>query len=251
VAVPTAVAPVVTPAEAVSEPVANQLPSVTQPVAAPINDAPVAEETNTTGDGADTAVWAGLLLSALAAAGLGTVAVAALRRRRKVHDIRVLERPELAADGRPLNRQLRTNTVPTLERPVVNQPISDTLVASSIAAPVAATSPYVAPQVTDGDAREVATRTQPERVLAHSGAAVALPHDRPASVEERRALVERLAFAKPDRANPFRSHKARLHRAKLIVQSLGRHFPEGRSRIDLSQYPMNWPELAPGRPAAA
>ncbi len=78
-----------------------------------------------------------------------------------------------------------------------------------------------------------------------------LPRERLATATERRALIDRMARATPDRANPFHSLKARLHRAKLIEQSIGRNFPGGKSRIDLSQYPMNWPELARRHPAAA
>lgn len=87
--------------------------------------------------------------------------------------------------------------------------------------------------------------------LAHAGAAIALPSTLPDSAAERRALLDRLVAAQPDRANPFRTPKARRHRARLIMQSIGRTFETGKSRIDLSQYPMNWPELAANRPAAA
>ena len=50
--------------------------------------------------------------------------------------------------------------------------------------------------------------------------------------------------AKPDRANPFTDRKARMRRARLILQSLGRKFDGARPWIDLSDYPENWPELA-------
>lgn len=79
--------------------------------------------------------------------------------------------------------------------------------------------------------------------LATAGAAVALPRRKPETVAERTALIDRLAAAKPDRANPFTSPKARRRRARMIVQSLDREFKNG-SRIDLSQYPANWPHLA-------
>lgn len=42
----------------------------------------------------------------------------------------------------------------------------------------------------------------------------------PDTVEGRRALIERIAAAEPDPANPFRSPKARLRRARLIVQAM-------------------------------
>lgn len=44
----------------------------------------------------------------------------------------------------------------------------------------------------------------------------------PGTPEGRRALIERIALAEPDEANPFRSPKARLRRARLIVQGMAR-----------------------------
>lgn len=87
--------------------------------------------------------------------------------------------------------------------------------------------------------------------LPHTGASVALPRTVPESFEDRDALLKRMIAAKPDRANPFRSRRARAKRAKLILQSLGQRFADGKSRIDLSQYPNNWPELAHRKSAAA
>lgn len=76
------------------------------------------------------------------------------------------------------------------------------------------------------------------------GAAVALPAKLPETFEERDALLKRMIAAEPDRANPFRSTKARARRARLILQSLGRKFENVRPRIDLSEYTANWPALA-------
>jgi hypothetical protein len=87
--------------------------------------------------------------------------------------------------------------------------------------------------------------------LPHSGAAVALPRTLPESFEERDALLKRMIAARPDRANPFVSRRARAKRARLILQMLGKGFSDGKSRIDLSQYPNNWPELAGAKSAAA
>jgi hypothetical protein len=86
--------------------------------------------------------------------------------------------------------------------------------------------------------------------LAHTGAAVALPRTMPDTFEERAALIERMVAARPDRANPFTSPIQRRHRAKLILQSLGRDFGDAEPWIDLSQYPQNWPELARRQAAA-
>ena len=87
--------------------------------------------------------------------------------------------------------------------------------------------------------------------LAHSGAAVALPSRMPATFAERDALLKRMVSAKPDRANPFTTPKARLKRARLILQSLGRDFDGREPWIDFSQYPSNWREPASRDIAAA
>ncbi|WP_160603273.1 hypothetical protein [Pontixanthobacter aquaemixtae] len=81
-------------------------------------------------------------------------------------------------------------------------------------------------------------------VLPSAGAAVALPKDAPEDFDERSDLLMKMIDAKPDRANPFRSPRARLRRARLILQSLGRSFKAAAPSIDLSQYPNNWPELS-------
>ena len=55
--------------------------------------------------------------------------------------------------------------------------------------------------------------------------------------------------ARPDRANPFASHKARAKRARLILQSIGTRFTDRKPGIDLSQYANVWPELRGWQPA--
>jgi len=79
--------------------------------------------------------------------------------------------------------------------------------------------------------------------LPSDGAAVDLPARLPESYEERTALFDRMVAARPDKANPFTDRTARARRARLIMQSLGKTF-DHEPRIDLSQYPNNWPELA-------
>ncbi|RIV78704.1 hypothetical protein D2V04_07850 [Pelagerythrobacter aerophilus] len=93
-------------------------------------------------------------------------------------------------------------------------------------------------------ARDVHNPLDDYRGQPADGAAVALPAELPETFEERDALLKRMIAAKPDRANPFRSTKARARRARLILQSLGRKFENGRPRIDLSEYTANWPTLA-------
>jgi hypothetical protein len=84
-----------------------------------------------------------------------------------------------------------------------------------------------------------------------STGAVELPVEPPRSEAERGRLIERMIAAKPDRANPFTSHKARAKRARLILQSIGTRFTDRKPGIDLSQYTNVWPELRGWRPATA
>ena len=83
------------------------------------------------------------------------------------------------------------------------------------------------------------------------GAAVELPQEVPPTFEGRTNLLKRMVAARPDRANPFKSPKARLKRARLIMQSIGTSFHDRKPRIDLSQYTNIWPELRGWRPATA
>ena len=87
--------------------------------------------------------------------------------------------------------------------------------------------------------------------LPNAGAAVSLPAEMPETFEERDALLKAMVAAEPDRANPFRSGKARARRARLILQSLGRTFENAKPRFDLSQYTRNWPALAGRRTSFA
>lgn len=185
-------------------------------------------------------MWLGGLLSALALAGLGGVAALAYRRRKSAEAVR-LERPKVEPrrDRGPLPAAQPTTVASRI-------PATPEFIVAS-ATPSFAERPFASSPVSQ--IRQ--TPALDNRGLAHAGAAVSLPRERLATSEERRSLITRLVDASPDRANPFRTRKARLHRAKLIEQSIGRQFPAGKSRIDLSQYPMNWPELAQGHPAAA
>ena len=126
-----------------------------------------------------------------------------------------------------------------IERPVVErrEPVA--------AEPVEVASPSPAPSVSP------LRPATPAPSMAHSGAAVPLPSQMPATFEERDALLKRMIAAKPDRANPFTSPVQRRKRARLILQSLGRDFGDQEPRIDLSQYPANWPEQARRNNAAA
>ncbi|MXO72562.1 hypothetical protein [Alteraurantiacibacter buctensis] len=262
-AAPLTAAPLAAPAADPVAPVTTTVVPVPEPLPLPAASQPAAQ---TDGDAGEAAMWIGALLSALALAGLAGVAGVAISRRRKVHDLRDvrIERPTVDADGRPLNTAPVRAAAPLTVVTPTTPPARDvslteargTFAPAPVQARVVDATPVAAgaaPAMARNFPEPTTTRgpSRADALLANSGAAVALPRERLATPQERRALIERLAAARPDRANPFRSHKARLHRAKLIEQSIGRSFPGGKSRIDLSQYPMNWPELAPRRPAAA
>jgi hypothetical protein len=123
-----------------------------------------------------------------------------------------------------------TQTVeePAAAQPVVEAPAAEpAFAATSVAAPT---------MLRRRDINPIAG------ALPSDGAAVDLPAELPESYEERNALFERMVAAQPDRANPFTDKRQRMKRARLIMQSLGVTF-DREPRIDLSQYPNNWPEL--------
>ena len=142
---------------------------------------------------------------------------------------------------KPVRRYAVTKPAPEVRKPLAVEPAS---IGAPEPVPAAArpARPVVEPIVTPAPA---------SGLLPHAGASVALPRRLPDSFEAREALFRRLVDAKPDRANPFTDRKARMKRARLIMQSIGRDFGEARPWIDLSQYPHNWPEFARNRSAAA
>jgi hypothetical protein len=158
-----------------------------------------------------TETLAEILVGLLAAGALGLVLFFALRRRRPNEETAIAREP-VATDASAIESAPR------------------------FAEPLAYVTPTQAPAGTP---------------LPNQGAAVALPAVAPEDPEAREALIQKLVAARPDRANPFRSRKARRHRAKLIVQSLGRKFENASPRFDLSQYTANWPALKRRDPAMA
>jgi hypothetical protein len=131
--------------------------------------------------------------------------------------------------------------------PVVTETVEDPLAARTVAAPPVAEPPVAEPIVATPTmaAPTMLHRRDPNPVtgaLPSEGAAVDLPARLPESYEERNALFERMVNARPDKANPFTDRRQRMKRARLIMQSLGVTF-DHEPRIDLSQYPNNWPEL--------
>ena len=149
-------------------------------------------------------ILAGLLVAGVAIGGL----VMLMRRRRRSSD----------------------EMVPVIERPIVREhaPVPERVVEPRHYAPMAETP-------------SVPTSAE---LPAAAGAAVALPREAPEDPVARGELLKRMVDAEPDKANPFTSPKARLRRARLILQSLGRRFENSTPRFDLSDYTSNWPALA-------
>lgn len=137
-----------------------------------------------------------------------------------------------------LMRRRRKEAVPVIERPIVTEPVRSHDEAHVPAASVERTA--IAPAL--------ATPAYAER---SNGAAVELPQELPETFAERDTLLKRMINARPDRANPFKSPRARARRARLIMQSLGTSFRNRTPRIDLSQYTNIWPELRGWKPATA
>ena len=152
-------------------------------------------------------ILAGLLVAGIAIGGL----VMLMRRRRRAAD----------------------EAVPVVERPIVREPAPLPERAVQPQHFASSPSPAYTPAPSNGAV-----------LPAAAGAAVALPREAPEDPVARGELLKRMVEAKPDKANPFRSPKARLRRARLILQSLGRRFESSSPRFDLSDYTSNWPALA-------
>jgi len=158
---------------------------------------------------------AALLFALLAVGGVGLAAFLLFRSRRRKRD----------------------EEVPVIEQPVVAEPLSrDTETVGT----------------TYDSEPAPAMRAEPiTPMTSNKDVAVELPSEAPRNPAERDRLLKRMIDAKPDRANPFASHKARAKRARLILQSLGTRFTDRKPGIDLSQYTNVWPELRGWRPATA
>ena len=188
-----------------------------QPLAAATapESAPPAAELTPVQDPVSDGSGAALLFALLAVGGVGLAAFLLFRSRRRKRD----------------------EEVPVIEQPVVAEPLSrDTETAGA----------------TYNSEPAPAMRAEPiTPVTSNKDVAVELPSEAPRNPAERDRLLKRMIDAKPDRANPFASHKARAKRARLILQSLGTRFTDRKPGIDLSQYTNVWPELRGWRPATA
>ena len=220
----------------------NALPPETLPLptttaeTAPVETAAVAPEP--VRDNSAQALWLGLL----AALGIGVAGYAVMRSRRRRSEFAeapVIERPIVpAAAATPAFAECEP-AVCAFDEPVRNEPEADR---SYTPAYSAATAGYAA---------STPSYRAPVAAAAGTTGAVALPEEMPETFEERDALLRRMVDAEPDRANPFRSPRARARRARLIMQSLGRNFNSRKPRFDLSQYTSNWPALRGWQPATA
>ncbi|MFI8668055.1 hypothetical protein ACIGGE_16635 [Qipengyuania sp. NPDC077410] len=206
-------------AEPTTAPFVNSEPEAAgqQPLAAttaPESATPAAELTPVQ-DPVSDGSGAALLFALLAVGGVGLAAFLLFRSRRRKRD----------------------EEVPVIEQPVVAEPLSrDTEIVGT----------------TYNSEPAPAMRAEPiTPVTSNKDVAVELPSEAPRNPAERDRLLKRMIDAKPDRANPFASHKARAKRARLILQSLGTRFTDRKPGIDLSQYTNVWPELRGWRPATA
>ncbi len=206
-------------AEPTTAPFANSEPEAggQQPLAAATapESAPLAAELTPVQDPVSDGSGAALLFALLAVGGVGLAAFLLFRSRRRKRD----------------------EEVPVIEQPVVAEPLSrDTETV----------------RTTYNSEPAPAMRAEPiTPVASNKDVAVELPSEAPRNPAERDRLLKRMIDAKPDRANPFASHKARAKRARLILQSLGTRFTDRKPGIDLSQYTNVWPELRGWRPATA
>ena len=206
-------------AEPTTAPLANSESEAAgqQPLAAATapESAPPAAELTPVQDPVSDGSGAALLFALLAVGGVGLAAFLLFRSRRRKRD----------------------EEVPVIEQPVVAEPLSrdtETVGTTYTSEPAPA------------------MRAEPiTPVTSNKDVAVELPSEAPRNPVERDRLLKRMIDAKPDRANPFASHKARAKRARLILQSLGTRFTDRKPGIDLSQYTNVWPELRGWRPATA
>lgn len=129
-------------------------------------------------------------LALLAAIGLGGAALLVARSRRRRSDIEEDEAFAMEPVPAPAPAVSPASAVPAMP-------------AMAMYAPEPAFIPEMAP------ARSTAPRASAE-----------VPAGPIPQGEERHALLRRMAAAEPDEANPFRSRKARLRRARLILQRL-------------------------------
>ena len=221
---------------ALAAPMAAEAPMPEAAAAAPIED------------GSSQALW----LALAGALGLGVIGAGiAFDRRRRT---RVLtlggQQQATLVDTLPMLRQQPAAMTPTpqTEPQVAPEPLAY----EPGYAPQAEGAVTTHAEIFDTTARmAIATPTSKPAATGSSQGTVVLPQEVPESFEERDALLKQMVAARPDKANPFRSGKARARRARLIMQSIEESFEKRKPRIDLSQYTEIWPALRGWRPATS
>lgn len=206
------------PVTAQTAPVANEaaLPVAEAPVSAPVVAEPAAPitavETPVESQREDVTEALAQILAGLLVAGVAIGGLVMLMSRR---------------------RRITAEAVPVIERPIVREPV-----------PFAEREVQLQPLAQAPTTNYMPASSTGATLPAASGAAVALPREAPEDPVARGELLKQMVEAEPDKANPFRSPRARLRRARLILQSLGRRFESSAPRFDLSDYTSNWPALA-------
>ena len=257
-------APAVEPNQPAAAPVAeptmaDMAVASEDPLMAPTGDAlaapmaaeapmPEAAATAPVEDGSSQALW----LALAGALGLGVIGAGiAFNRRRRT---RVLtlggEQQTTLVDTPPMPRQqpAAMSPAPQTEPQVAPEPLAYEPGYTQQAEGAVTTHA----EIFDTTARmAIATPASKPVATRPSQGAVVLPQEVPESFEERDALLKQMVAARPDKANPFRSGKARARRARLIMQSIEESFEKRKPRIDLSQYTEIWPALRGWRPATS
>jgi hypothetical protein len=244
VAAPLAAQPAVTP------PVASNPPAASVPLAQPAVPAP-APETLPAARAASADWWmtpgawvAALLL--VFGAGAATYFAGRSRRRRDEIDEATYETVPAGAYAEP-----ETQTLQPASAMAANEPTGGlepevplpafTTVGDFAAAPIQASMPEPA-ETGEVDAREAIGTEELMPATAHeasSAESFAMPAGPVPRGEARDALLKQMIDAAPDDQNPFRSRKARLRRARLILQSL-----EQKQKDEATQ-PFDWRTYQP------
>ncbi len=165
-----------------------------------VTDTPVSNADNAEASNTSLVILGGGLALAL---GLGGFLMAGTSRRRRA--------ARAGAVVAPRETVLEPRTEPVRQAPTI--------------APVAAAAPAFAISASN-PAPSYASKWNNDGYVNASPAAGVAGRAVPNTPEGRRALIDRLVRARPDRTNPFTSYAARRRRARLIVQSLQQKLAE-------------------------
>jgi hypothetical protein len=226
-AAPAAAAAASTPESAplsASAPVSVPAAPVIVPIAAPANEPMAVSPTPEVADN-DATLGAGALAALLLALGIGGGALIAARSRRR--------RRWVAYQA--AHTPAEATAVPGSQAPVAATVAASGDLTPAIPLPVYAT-------VDDATFETPPAYSAPEPAVSTEGP---IPQTR----AERDALLERMASAAPDEANPFTSPKGRMRRARLILQAREYdHKDEAGQPFDWRTYRPTARHLAPATP---